>query len=297
MVSKRAKKKEERKGRERSIAKPSRSDNGDGGEWPKCPVCGVIVKSKNLSSHIKRVHGEVSEEKRKQIKKASKTKGKNLGETLARKESDSRRQRREGIIIFSVVIILISSVVGGYFVYERYSQPDEGEGDKSDDLPPIIDPPSNDGTSPTYYLGAGENNWWVDYPIKHPDRGKPVNHLEWIKQDLGKKAVLIVIHKTGCGPCTPQSIRAGELGEKYSNDLIFHDLDLVDGSSTYDRGMETFMYDPDDAQSYIALTVVLTLITDDSGKVSIAWHSWEGDMDKSELESWVIDGINHYKQI
>ena len=73
-------------------------------------------------------------------------------------------------------------------------------------------------------------------------------------------------------------------------------MDVADGSSTYDKGMEAFMYDPDDAQNYIALTGVFTKMKDNSGINKITWHSWEGDMDKSVIESWVKDAIYHYKQ-
>ena len=306
MVSKRQKKKKEKKEQKRSRLKSSEIEKTKKGRLVICPDCGVSLKSKNLSSHLKKVHGYASDSKIKEIKQASKIRKGLPKKHIKREEPSLWRRRREDIIFFSILFIIISSIFGGYFIYMEYFKPDENnEYDSGQSINNENNQPQNnqspidenwlDNYVTQYFVGSKENNWWIDYPDKHPESGESVNHLEWIKQDLDKKAVLIVVHKTGCGPCTPQAEKSGEIAEKYPDDLIFYDLDVVDGSETYNKGMEIFMYDPDDAQNYIALTVVLTQIKDDSNKVSITWHSWEGDMEKSVLESWVKDGIYYYE--
>lgn len=300
MVSIRNKKKKEKKEYKRSRQKSSEIDNKKG-NWVICPDCGVSLKSKNLSSHLIKVHGYVSDSKIKEIKKTSKRRsGKATKHTI-----NVRTRRREDIIFFTVIFIIIGSIFGGYFIYMEYLKPDDtneynsgqainNEPQEDDQLP--ADENWLDNYIPQYFVGSKDNNWWIDYPDKHPESGESVNHLEWIIQDLNTKPVLFVVHRTGCAPCTPQAEKSNEIAKKYSNDLIFYDLDVASGSSTYEEGTEAFMYDPDDAQSYIALTGVFTLIKDDSNKVSICWRSWEGDMEKSVLESWVKDGIYYYEQ-
>lgn len=308
MVSKRRKNKGEKKVQKRTEASTSENEKITKGKWAICPDCGVSLKLKNLSSHLKKVHSYVSDSKIREIKKTLKRRNGSQKKHVYREKSNFLNRKRNDIIFFTVLIIIIGSIFGGYFIYLEYFRTDEtneydsGQSAIDDNNPPQDNkqPPVDgnwlDNYIPQYFTGSGENCWWKGYPNKHPNAGESVNHSEWIKQDLDTNTVLIVIHKTGCIPCAPQAEKAGEIAEKYPDDLIFHDLDVADGSDTYDKGMETFIYDPDNAQNYIALTVVLTLIKDESDNVSIAWHSWEGDMDKSVLESWVKDAIYNYKQ-
>jgi hypothetical protein len=303
--SKRGRNKKGQKSQNDSKTKTIKSDNLENDDWTKCPGCGTSVKTKNLSSHLDRIHPELSKTDKKQmIGDSKRTKSKvdrKFKKSQINKEKLSRR-RRQDMFFISIIIIIFSSIIGGYYFYEYYLRTDENNNSQSvtdeNNNQPEPSPQDNnwlDSYSPKYTIGSGDNNWWIYYPDIHPNKGENVAHLEWIKQDLNNKPVLFVIHRTGCISCQPQSEKSAEIGKKYQDDLIFYDLDVADGSSTYDKGMEAFMYDPDDAENYIALTGVFTKMKDNSGNKKIAWHSWEFDMDKSVLESWVKDAIYHYK--
>ena len=58
-------------------------------------------------------------------------------------------------------------------------------------------------------------------------------------------------------------------------------------------GYEAYLYDPNGAPGYIALTGVFTYIEDD-GEIKIGWHSWELDVEDSVMESWIKDAIYYY---
>jgi hypothetical protein len=304
--SKKGRKKKGQKNQKSSKVKTSKKDNIENADWTTCPECGTSVKTKNFSPHLNRIHPELSKaDKKHMIKESKKTKLKadrKLKKSQIEKEKLSRR-RQQDILFVSIMVIIFSSIFGGYYFYENYLQTNENNDNQSviegNNNQPEPQPQDNnwlDSYSPKYSIGSGNNNWWINYPDTHTNKGESVAHLGWITQDLNNEPVLFVIHKTGCISCEPQAEKSAEIGKKYQNDLIFCDLDVADGSSTYDKGMEAFMYDPDDAPNYIALTGVFTKMKDNSGFEKIVWHSWEGDMDKSVIESWVKDAIYHYKQ-
>jgi hypothetical protein len=61
--------------------------------------------------------------------------------------------------------------------------------------------------SPVYLVGTGSDNFWINFPVGGPSAGQSVQHLTWITEDLEEKPVVFVLHRTGCGPCTPQADR------------------------------------------------------------------------------------------
>ena len=268
MGSKKGRKKKGQKSQKSSKKETSKKGNLENDDWTKCPECGTSVKTKNLSSHLDRIHPELSKTDKKQmIRDSKKTKSKNdrkFKKSQIGKEKLSSR-RRQDVLFISIMITIFSSIIGGYYFYEYYLRSDENDDsqfvtDKNNNSPEPI-PQDNtwlDSYSPKYAMGSGSNNWWINYPDTHPNKGENVVHLEWIKQCLNNKPVLFVIHKTGCISCEPQAERSAEIGKKYQNDLYFCDLDVADGSTTYDKGTEAFMYDPDDDQNYIAYLLGLT---------------------------------------
>ncbi len=264
-----------------------------GQEWIKCPSCPMKVRSTNFVNHMKFTH-----RKRLEI------------------ESPPKQMNMKILTLMIVVIILSVSIVGSIILISSLengqnsnisnkinvnSNNNQTSKNNTNNNASDENPPDNveinwwDNYTSLYSQGSGENNWWINYPDKHPDSGESVNHLEWIKQNIEKKPILIVVHRAGQPCCEPQAIKAREVANEYPDDLIFHDLDLTTDSDTYDKAYEISIYDPDGEPHLIALTIVLTKIKDNSGKVSIAWHSWEGDMDKLVLESWVRDGIYYYE--
>ena len=151
-----------------------------------------------------------------------------------------------------------------------------------------------DTYTPVHSVGSGVNDFWISFPDINPEAGQPVNHTSWVLEALDQKAYVFVVHKTGCAACQPQADRINALGNKYWEKMISNDLDLTLGGTTEQKGYEAFYYDPNDAESYIALTGLFTLIKD-NGNVTYGWHSWEGDVADAEMETWIKDAIYYYQ--
>lgn len=147
--------------------------------------------------------------------------------------------------------------------------------------------------SPVHSVGSGVDDFWVAFPDINPNAGQRVNHTNWVLEALESKAYIFVVHKTGCISCQPQADRVTALGNKYWQDLISNDLDLALGGTAEQKGYEAFLYDPNDAEGYIALTGLFTLIND-NGQITYGWHSWEGDVSDAEMETWIKDAIYYY---
>ena len=152
--------------------------------------------------------------------------------------------------------------------------------------------------TPIHSVGTGLTYFWINFPVGNPSVGQSVTHQTWITEDLKEKPVVFVCHRTGCAPCTPQADRVKALRETYGEDAVFYDLDdHYDGSATEDilqKYNEAFYYDPNGEPNYIALTGVFTLIND-GREVKIGWHSWEGNVEDSEMETWIKDCIYYYQ--
>ncbi len=147
--------------------------------------------------------------------------------------------------------------------------------------------------TPVHSVGSGANDFWVTFPDVNPNAGLSVNHTSWVLEALDNEAYVFVVHKTGCASCQPQADRITFLGNKYWEYLISNDLDLTLGGSIEQKGYEAFYYDPNDAESYIALTGIFTLVKD-NGQIVYGWHSWEGDVPDTEMETWIKDAIYYY---
>ncbi len=156
---------------------------------------------------------------------------------------------------------------------------------------------SNDNYTPIHSVGTGEDDFWINFPVGNPSVGQSVVHKTWITEDLKEKPVVFVCHRTGCASCTPQADRVKVLRETYGEDAVFYDLDdNYDGSAPEDilqKYHEAFYYDPNGSPNYIALTGIFTLIKE-GNEVKIGWHSWEGNVGDSEMESWIQDCIYYY---
>ena len=150
-----------------------------------------------------------------------------------------------------------------------------------------------DTYSPVHSVGNESINFWINYPIDNPNSSQPVIHLPFVNDSLKEGCVLFVVHKTGCVACQPQADRVISLANKYGEKVKFHDLDITLGGSVEQRAYDAYLYDPDGPPGYIALTGVFTLINN-NGKIEYAWHSWEFDVDSSELETWIRDAIYYY---
>ena len=144
--------------------------------------------------------------------------------------------------------------------------------------------------SPMHSVGSGDNDFWTFSPSEN---GLAVDHLQWIVDSLEEGCVIFVVHKTGCTGCKAQADRVIEFADKYVELVVFHDLDIPLGGITEQRANAAYLYDPDGPPGYIALTGVFTYI-EDNGEIKIGWHSWEFDVEDSEMESWIKDAIYYY---
>ncbi len=148
--------------------------------------------------------------------------------------------------------------------------------------------------TPIHSVGTGSDDFWINFPD-----GQNANHLAWITEVLEEKPVVFVCHCTGCIGCAAQAERIIALGEIYGEYAVFYDLDNPwegYGTTTEDiknKFYEAFYYDPNGGSNVIATTGVFTLVND-GGEVKIGWHSWEGNVGDSEMESWVKDIIYYY---
>ena len=183
------------------------------------------------------------------------------------------------MIFFTVFLLLFLS---GCTSNNTNNNPSDGDENWLDDYTPV------------HSLGTGIDKFWINFPS-----GQSVEHKTWVIESLEEKPVFFVCHRTGCVGCAAQADRVKVLGEKYAEYAVFYDLDdpypgyEESPADILEKYNEAFDYDPDGGTHYIALTGVFTLVNDE-GEVKIGWHSWEGNVDDSEMESWVRDIIYYY---
>jgi len=149
--------------------------------------------------------------------------------------------------------------------------------------------------TPVHSLGNGENDFWIDFPLGDPSSSQSVVHLQWVLDSLEKNCVFFVVHITGCVGCQDQADRVIELAEEYIKNVEFYDLDAVDNApeDILQKASGAYLYDPNGPPGYIALTGVFTYVKDNDD-LKIGWHAWEGDVEDSEMEDWIKDGIYYY---
>ena len=149
--------------------------------------------------------------------------------------------------------------------------------------------------APVHSFDNGSNDFWITFPPGNPSSGLSVDHLDWVISSLQEGCVLFVVHKTGCVGCQAQADRVIDLGDKYETQLVFYDLDIPLGGDIEKKAYDSYLYDPDGPPGYIALTGIFTLMKDDD-EIKYGWHSWEGDVEDTEMEEWVKDGIYYWYQ-
>jgi len=149
--------------------------------------------------------------------------------------------------------------------------------------------------TPIHTIGTGSDDFWIEFPAGSDSHGQPIEHFDWVINTIDNNCVLFVVHRTGCVGCKEQGDLVISLAEKYSDYIEFHDIDVVSGATAEIKQMsnEAYLYDPNGAPGYIALTGVFTYI-EDNGEIKIGWHSWELDVEDSVMESWIKDAIYYY---
>jgi hypothetical protein len=149
--------------------------------------------------------------------------------------------------------------------------------------------------TPIHSVGTGSDDFWIEFPTGNDNFELPIEHFDWVTNPIDNNCVLFVVHRTGCLGCKEQGDLVISLAEKYNEDVEFHDIDAVSGATAEIQQMsnEAYLYDPNGAPGYIALTGVFTYI-EDNGEIKIGWHSWELDVEDSVMESWIKDAIYYY---
>ncbi|MEM4161112.1 MAG: cytochrome c biogenesis CcdA family protein [Thermoplasmata archaeon] len=276
------------KGGSKKGEKPVSADNL--GEWIECPECGANVKTKNILEHLKKVHGLHSHEKLKSVEVRLRAEERKSG-SKARGKSAGHGMGKKNIIVVSIVSLLLIAAIGAYLAYTSIQS---SKINNSTNSQPQENGDWLSGYTPQYVIGSGNYNWWNTYPAINPNSGKTVSHPDWVRQDLMRNPVLIVVHSTGCPPCGKQIEICESLHAEYSQ-LNYHDICVDYGSGTYDQGVEAFnVYDPDDKQSYIPLTIIVSQMRDRSGALITIWHSWEGLTGSDVIEGWIKDAIYYF---
>jgi len=149
--------------------------------------------------------------------------------------------------------------------------------------------------TPIHSVGTGSDDFWIEFPTGNDNFGLPIEHFDWVTDTIDNNCVLFVVHRTGCTSCKEQGDLVISLAEKYNKEVEFHDIDAVSDATAEIQQMsnEAYLYDPNGAPGYIALTGIFTYI-EDNGEIKIGWHSWELDVEDSVMETWIRDAIYYY---
>ncbi len=149
--------------------------------------------------------------------------------------------------------------------------------------------------TPIHGIGTGSDDFWIQFPEGNDNYGQSIEHFDWIVGPIDDNCVLFIVHRTGCLGCKEQGDLVISLADKYGDYVEFHDIDAVSGAPAEIQQMvnEAYLYDPNGAPGYIALTGVFTYI-EYNGEIKIGWHSWELDVEDSVMESWIKDAIYYH---
>lgn len=150
-----------------------------------------------------------------------------------------------------------------------------------------------DDYTPVHSVGTGPNNFWIEFPTSSEHNGQSIDHLSWIQDSLDGNCVVFVVHKTGCVGCADQAERVIDIAGEYEDMGKFWDLDIPLGGDIEQKAYDSYLYDPDGPPGYIALTGVFTYVEQD-GNIEVGWHSWEGNVADSDMETWIQDAIYYY---
>lgn len=235
----------------------------NGNKWVICPECKVKLKEENLPNHLKNIHRISLEDI-----------DKNSIETLSTK--DKKIRKRKPLFLAIIFIVVLSFIIILIFTFFYPSGNINSEG-------------WINSYSPIHNFGIGSNAFWIEHPINNSS----LEHPEWVTDGLKSRCVIFVVHRHTCAWCDPQAKRVISLAKKYKDYVNFYDLDIDLGGETAERAYSSLVYDPDGPPHYIALTGIITLV-ERYDKIEYGWHAWEGDMEESELESWIKDGIYYY---
>jgi thiol-disulfide isomerase/thioredoxin len=188
-----------------------------------------------------------------------------------------------------LILVMSSLFLGGCINNANDDTPGNNSDDDTNDSNWLIN------YTPAHVVGTGPDDFWIEYPSGSDYYGNSVDHHDWVIDHIENKPVLFVVHRTGCLACKEQGDLVISLAEEYGDYVKFHDIDVVYDApqDIHQMSNEAYVYDPNGAPGYIALTGVFTYVEDDN-EIKIGWHSWELDVEDTVMETWVKDAIYYH---
>jgi hypothetical protein len=180
--------------------------------------------------------------------------------------------RGEKVFSFLVISLIILSVISFIILSESPSQD-----------------PANLTNRQT---GLGKNDFWVTYPSSRSDQNSAVPHPAWVIAALDQGPVMIFAHIEDCMACAVQAPTCSEVNRSHNGNITY--FDLLGGRDDVALNDALNAYDPSGGSQLVPLVVVINEIRDANGNSLIVWHSWEGIVSLSLLDSWVNDALAHH---
>lgn len=152
-----------------------------------------------------------------------------------------------------------------------------------------------DGYTPAFEVGSGEDDWWTAYPDQHQNASLPADHPDWVIDELEDKPLLILVHSSNCVPCLVQTPRIKSSADRFAESISYQDV-LAEGSG-FKKALDILnVYDPDGGMKYIPTTIFITLARGSKGGVEVAWHSKADILSQEDIDSYLKDAIYYHKK-
>lgn len=153
----------------------------------------------------------------------------------------------------------------------------------------------DDSYTPAFEVGSKEMDWWTVYPNQHENATLPVEHPDWILDELREKPVLILVHSSNCVPCLVQIPRIKSAVDRFGESISYNDV-LAEGAGFKEAVDILNVYDPHGGKQYVPTNIFITLAQGPEGKVEVAWHSQTDVMSQEDIDSYLEDAIYYHKK-
>ena len=106
---------------------------------------------------------------------------------------------------------------------------------------------------------------------------------------------MIFAHIEDCISCALQAPICSEVNRSHEGDITY--FDLLGGRDDATLNDALNVYDLSEGSHLVPLVAVINLVRDANGNKTIVWHSWEGIIGLSSLDSWINDALAHYGSV
>ena len=152
-----------------------------------------------------------------------------------------------------------------------------------------------EGYTPAFEVGSGEDDWWTAYPDQHQNSSLPADHPDWVIDELEDKPLLILVHSSNCVPCLVQIPRIESAVARFGDSISYHDV-LAEGAGFKEALDILNVYDPRGGKQYVPTNIFITLAEGPDGDVEVAWHSKTDIMSQEDIDSYLEDAIYYHKK-